>query len=187
MRSDVERLIAIVTGLSTEDLASLMAFAEFLATRPRGPRYSASSATVPESAALTAEQFAILVNASKLAAPVSASEQSLTDSGMGPASGTRVKGESVVAAIKRLVADHPHLERRELLHDAAQLMENFITGACSNEQTIARLEALFAARSGEAAGSPDVQDPSREKAEVTNSSAKSGHALQHVGSKLGET
>jgi len=153
MNTTVERLLDLASRLDEQDLVSLMAFAEFLATRHavshpagRGDRSSKPALAAEGGAASTPAPPGHIVAES----PVQATVQR---GGGNAAALAQPDSESVVAAIKRLVAEHPDLERRELLRDAVQLMERFITGACSKTETIAQLEALFAARASGTAGS----------------------------------
>lgn len=152
MNANIERVVAIATSLSAEDQASLVAFAEFLAVRPRVIQNKVSSDSAPNHPAKTTYgvQACATLNKSltQSATPVQLSKQLGMSTVIAPP-----EAESVVAAIKRLIADHPHIERAQLLGYTATLMERFITGACSREDTIAELEKLFAARRRGATGS----------------------------------
>lgn len=63
-----------------------------------------------------------------------------------PADIPRPATESVVAAIRRLSGTYPMLEADELLHGAADLMAEHVTGGRAASAVIDDLEAMFARR-----------------------------------------
>lgn len=126
MSSDEKRLLRLFRGLSGHGRASLLDYAEFLASR--GEERTASA--VPE-----------------LPLDIPRPEQE----------------ESVVKAIRRLMATYPMLERDKLLHETSALMTRHVMHRHSAIEVIDELEQVFRrhydnhlrARDGEA--SPPTQ------------------------------
>jgi hypothetical protein len=103
---DQRRLLKLFSALSDQDKASLLAFAEFLATRTAAPE---EPARAPER----------------------------------PCPASRPPGESVVAAMRRLSAGYPMLDKSVILHEAASLMAAHTLQGRPAIEVIDELEGLF--------------------------------------------
>lgn len=149
MSEAVKTLVDLVSHLDAEDQATLVAFAEFLVER----QSKAALTMQGDTAAITRQRFA------KIATATSASTHTVKQDRLArkpdadvAAVTPSLETESLVAAIKRLMADHPNIEPGELLGDTATLMERFVAGGCTKEEAIMDLEALFARCVSRAAG-----------------------------------
>lgn len=105
MATQEKRLLRLLHGLSEEGRASLLDYAEFLASRKDGH----APPPVPQS---------------PLAIP-------------------RPEQESVVRAIKRLIATYPMLERDSLLHETSALMTRHVVHKHPAVEIIDELEQVF--------------------------------------------
>jgi hypothetical protein len=55
----------------------------------------------------------------------------------------RVKGESIIAAIKRLSASYPMLDKSKLLHESSDLMTQHLMKGRDKNEVIDELELIF--------------------------------------------
>lgn len=143
MSKPLERLVELASGLPSVDQETLVAFAEFLLARQ--PKRQAPSSL--DSAATNPGKSAESTTAVVKSSPAIRQDSPATFAAQrNIATASSSQTESLVAAIKRLVAENPQLSPHELLSDTAGLMERFVAGACTKEDAIRELEALFAAR-----------------------------------------
>lgn len=150
MDAHLEKLLTVAAALGVEDQVTLLAFAEFLAARQGATPHCSNDGAIKRpqktrcalpDGATTAHEVAPNIEPAQASDEAGRSDRQAT-----------TEAESVVAAIKRLTANNPHIERAPLLGDTAALVERFITGASSRTDTIAELEKLFAVRGRNAAG-----------------------------------
>ncbi len=115
MTPDQIRLLELFEALAPPERDSLLAFAEFLQTRslPAGPKRPAIST-----------------------APTSVQKPSPQDI-------PRPDKESVVAALKRLSATYPMLDKNKLLTDTSGLVTQHIMQRRDTVEVIDELEAIF--------------------------------------------
>ena len=119
MKPEQQQLLDLYAGLDEQARASLLAFAEFLASRGAVPPVVASKPLPGPT--------------QQAPAPVPA-----------PEAIERPEGESVVAALKRLAKTYPMLDKSEMLGATSDMVATHIMQGTEPVQVIDQLEETFA-------------------------------------------